>query len=95
MTEARAELTHLLELVAKTEQSKLNFLSTKDKRDYRSIAAASETLNTLRAKVAKTRKFLEPLVMSCPFCLWSCTTQFVSNGGQAQPEVVENSMGAR
>lgn len=73
--ELETELSHLSDLVTKTEQRKLAFRA---KRDYKSTAEATKTLHTVRGKIHSTRRSLEPLVMSCPFCLWNGSALFVA-----------------
>ena len=72
---SEAELTRLAELVVKTEERKRTFRAT---RDYKSTLEATETLKNLRAKIAAARRALEPVEMSCPFCLWRCSALFVA-----------------
>ena len=38
-------------------------------RDFQSSQKVSETLRALQDKIARAKRSLEPLVMSCPFCL--------------------------
>ena len=62
-----AEISRLEGLVAKTEERKRAFRAM---RDYKSTVEATETFKSLLAEIAALRRSLEPVEMSCPFCLW-------------------------
>lgn len=66
--DTKAEVTHLQQLVDKGEQRKQ---ALKAMGDYAATAEATSTLRGLRDKIARHRRFLEPIVLSCPFCRWN------------------------
>ena len=68
--ERKDELARLEEFAMRVEEQKLCA------RDFQSSQKASETLRALRDKIAWAKRSLEPLVMSCPFCLWDGTKLF-------------------
>lgn len=72
---------NLSELAAETEERKKALRAGRG--SPADILKASERIKSVRDEIAATRRFLEPLVMSCPFCLWSCTPLFM--GDDAEP----------
>lgn len=68
MADTAAEVAHLEHLLDEAEKRKQAF---KAMGDYDATAEATNALRSLRDKIARDRRFLEPIVMSCPFCLWN------------------------
>lgn len=69
-SEAEAELNRLLQLVANAENRKRVFRAA---ADYCATAEQTRILHKTRRAIAQIQRVLEkPVVLSCPFCLWTC-----------------------
>lgn len=75
------KMRNLSELAAKTEERKKTLREGRGSRA--DILKASESLKRINHEIAATRRFLEPLAMSCPFCLWDCAPLFVADDAEA------------
>ena len=71
-------------LAAETEEQKKALIAGRGSRA--DILEASERLKSIRDEIAATRRFLEPLVMSCPFCLWNCSPLFSAEDAEADAQ---------
>lgn len=81
MAEWEEQARNLLEQSGETEERKKALIEGRGSRA--DILRASESLRNLHEEIAATRRFLEPLVMSCPFCLWNCTPLFIADDAEA------------
>lgn len=71
--ECDAELARLVESVSSITERKRAFRCM---RDFKSTQEMSEALKTVQDKIARLKRSLEPVIMSCPFCLWDGATLF-------------------
>lgn len=85
MSEWEEKAANLSELAAETEGRKKTLRSGRNPRRME-ILEASERLQGIHAELATTRRLLEPLVTSCPFCLWSSEPLFIIDAGARQEE---------
>ncbi|CAM9779002.1 unnamed protein product, partial [Ectocarpus fasciculatus] len=82
VVDGETKLQHLSTLVAKTEEKKAALRATRGAR--KDILEATEKLKALRHEISATQRAIEPLVMTCPFCLWNFAPLFSSrsSGGE-------------
>jgi len=82
VSECEEKVAKLTELAAETEERKKILRAGRGPRTE--ILEASERLRSIYAELATTRRRLEPLVTSCPFCLWSSEPLFIAETGARQ-----------
>ncbi|CAM9645854.1 unnamed protein product, partial [Ectocarpus sp. 4 AP-2014] len=76
VVDGETKLRHLSTLMAKAEENKTVLRAARGAR--KDILEATEKIRALRHEISATRRALEPLVMSCPFCLWNFAPLFSS-----------------
>lgn len=79
---------NLSRLAAETEERKRALIAERGSRA--DILKANRRLKSIREEIAATRRFLEPLVMSCPFCLWNCSPLFSADDAEAEEHDLAN-----
>ena len=85
VAEWKEKVATLSELAAETEELKRTLRAGRGPRTK--ILEASERLRGINDQLATTRRFLEPLVTSCPFCLWTCEPLFITDAGAGLGEL--------
>lgn len=74
-TKLEDELADLQRLIRESECRKRAF---REAEEHRSTLMETQTLKLMRRRVSRVHRLLEPVVMTCPFCLWGCETLFES-----------------
>lgn len=78
VAEGEAKLRDLSELAVNTEKRKAELRATR--AAHEDIIKATESLKAIRKEIAAIRRAVEPLIVSCPFCLWNSAPLFTMPG---------------
>ncbi|CAN0112596.1 unnamed protein product, partial [Scytosiphon promiscuus] len=84
MAEGEIKLRNLSELEAKIETRKAALRAAR--AAHADVIEATERLKAIRKEMTAVRRAIEPLIVSCPFCLWNCAPLFTSptSAGEGQ-----------